>query len=1747
MITEAIRSYEVSLWTLQDEFITVLKWSDVEHKGTIQDPKLTLADDGTENFTFTIPMYLYQNGNLVENPIWYNTRNGNLIANLRKVKVIFNKGLRDELIQKINTMDYDTAQLMACIIGHNIHNKRYFILDSVSGLYQMTEMAQLLFNEQGEIEKVIELVVTKVTEEHESDHLFCNVECAGLAFNELGKIGYTISLSAADFEYKYKQWQESDMSEPMPLQNVQFWCEDCLKLQRWPLNGLSGNIDPRKWYYDIQMSWPSFEDGPNRDSGKVYEESYVTNWVIGSEGELVPESTEHYREKERTVEANESNIYNITQNIAETFGIFCKYVYMHDNNYHIIARKIVFFNNYLQDENILSLTYPYSSSKVSREMDSTDTITKLYVKPIENDSTLLGYDDIRYCEANKMQEDYIFNFDYLKETKSITDEQYESIKAYEAEIYDYNTQMIPLENKVSIYENQITELKSKITYYTNAIAKAEEEINSNSDFILNLLNEHGKASGGQYIDSFDNLHPDSAMVLTDDSGAYYINLNTHKKGIQTDTVHIYRAYSNNTLSDEVTNFSFEYDSNNNPIRIRGVAPSDQSNRVYLTYWYEPKLYYDAIIDTLKEKMTGDTIYKNEAEDNLTLLTDETEGEDGYPLGLKPNAEKKLENLRKKKQATIEEFQYMMGPALREGNWTPENYQDYGERHSDQKIFSNMYVKNDIKTNTEEDFILAWDTKLFDTEQDIHYKLGLAETEQTYPCINLSSIPSNHHFWSHLNDYSFIFNIHYYNENADLSNIKNIRSFKIGSEAILGFVTYKNNDSATVFPVLILIGAKTMSTSGEGRLTGGTVGFMLDPDPNRGHPRLGIIETSVVNKNVQTNISNTGLIEITNENKNDFYLINGSQISMFQSVYPRIKFSSMMLKTKDENFFIHYNGRLLTNYEEYYILNRNIEEGTYAPEFYVTIKPEVFLSSGTLQNTINVGYTLSNAGTAIYLDALEIAKENAFPKVSYTVDPNILDRYMIAMLYNKLNWLVMINDAQLKLVNTFGYISKLELDLDFPDKDSIEIKNYKSKFEDLFSTIVASSESMKSNEGLLSSLAAGTYNISGASLANAVATNPTAIEQIIDKYIAQSSGMEEYMVDLFSSVGEIFTDASQTMVELESTTAANNKILNSFADKIKNEFSPALFRQTEAPTRFKAGDIWIQVDQQFNEIATYMATSNSSNSSGKGGWNRVHNGSLAQIVGTGMDADAVSGKVDITSLVYDDPSIPDFDDGGIFLRSYSVPVSSNEGLLSSQVIIRPKEINLQSATINLLSAVGDAVSALSLNGSTGIYLGSNVGIKLFSGNIYNQQGALNGANIELMPTHLLLGVTGSTSATGLKITPSSFIIASGNQNNITSTQAIASIEDSGLTGISTSLTGLKIADGFFGIATKDSQNKINAIIMKDTGLTLAYDLGGTGITDAGQADLTNATGSYVRLSGEGITISSGAKLNISASDLMIGTQNLNEYGNATFKMSDDAIWMGVKKYANGTNTDIKLTDTEVYLGATSNNVTSYASIQAGKIWLHVDQNNYVHIDNSGINMKGRDIIIGDKPIWSHNNIIKKETEPTAQEWGTYNDIIWVQPVTKGVITYSSRSGDIGTYENHGNYGERHVTAISSLNTGIPSGSSYYRYTLTITVDGANGANGEVSYAFTPIIRGANEEITFDSQSKSISNSRTDTITFFKDGVNKNLGYENLNIDVYVQDGNGFVHQVFRLLSATLNIEISSGQGRFPCNVYYLTKS
>ena len=102
----------------------------------------------------------------------------------------------------------------------------------------------------------------------------------------------------------------------------------------------------------------------------------------------------------------------------------------------------------------------------------------------------------------------------------------------------------------------------------------------------------------------------------------------------------------------------------------------------------------------------------------------------------------------------------------------------------------------------------------------------------------------------------------------------------------------------------------------------------------------------------------------------------------------------------------------------------------------------------------------------------------------------MNENFIKYAYQNLNRIVSINDSELKFDDVQGYISELELNLENPWEDSITIQNYKTKFEDLFSTIVASSEQMKTN--------AFAYNNAASAFTSGGTLKPSIIQNTINQ-------------------------------------------------------------------------------------------------------------------------------------------------------------------------------------------------------------------------------------------------------------------------------------------------------------------------------------------------------------------------------------------------------------------------------------------------------------------------------------------------------------------------------------------------------------------------------------------------------------------------------------------------------------------------
>ena len=1411
-----IRSYEVSLWSLQDEFITVLKWSDVENTGRIEEPKMAIDVDGTEDFTFSIPMYMFvQQGTRMvkkENPNWYTITKEYLLLGMRKIKVIFNKMTDDEM--------------------------------------------------------VFEFLITKTNEEHDGDVLTCRIACEGLAFHELGKIGYKYSLSYENFKKVYDKWVDEELCEgEEPIQNIEYWCSE-INLEPYDPE----HVDSTKWYYDIRMDWSSFYTPLNvietdiRSPKKVYEEAYVTDW----DGNLNPVTLERAREKARTIEISESNIYNITQTIAEQFGVHCRYEYLHDANYHITGRLVIFYNNYLKEKDrIISLTYPYSASSISRELDSTDITTKLYVSSIDDDSLYDGYVSIMNSKANKTKEDYLLDFDYLHDIGAVTDEQYADIIPFQKKIRQANDKLTQLATQLTTYNERKVDLEAKIAVYNNSYGLDEEQINKYNANIAAIGNLDGTNDS---LVTLDDAKPDYLLVREDENGDYYIGLTDTKIGILPDTIRLYRSYSSTAaagsrLTNEITTFKVESDEYGNAKKITGIKPSNNSNILYALYTYDPILYYSNILTIWQIKLAND---KNALDDlQEELGTEEGNTRTGL-LKIIYDTSVEYDSILEQKNKLLRDFEHMMGPALREGYWSPENYQDYGEKKIETGSLSDATV--DMTQDSGDGVLIGWDDQLFDDEQKLYYQVGVNEEHVYYPCIDLSTEIDGVSIFNHIKDnptsYSFIFGVKDYElYDYNPNDIRYLKIFSIGSQALIRFVKQQGGGAPVIKPVLLLIGAATLSEEE----------LEVFNTTNR-RPRIAQVSTSFTAGATSVTTTITNAMEITSSTWLDLEPPSYG-LSPYSIVYPRIKISNLLFKNNDSDLAIVYEDTLLTNYVDYSVTTRTTErqviinsayETLHYPEYYITLKLENYLSLG-YSGEILINYALSNAGTAIYLDAKEVLEENSRPKVSYTVSANVIDTDRMRTAYTLLSQLVMINDIDLKFHDTFGYISHVDLDLDAPWNDEYEIKNYKTKFEDLFSTIVAESEDMKKNNETLTALSSGYISLNKNGFANILQSNQKALFEFLDNYIETSPGMQTKLEEIFTDVGTIISTSEQTYGKVQELTDKNGAILSGLASQVSEALQPRTYRQETQPVVFKIGDIWIQTDSSGATVGTYVATSDSHDSTPGHGFVRTYGGGLASTTGECIDIDAVEGYINIGITNILDPH----EQAGINLVSSGYTEDSFSSRIGvSSIHLDPRQIRMAGSRIELLTGTGsvvnqtDSASSVIIDGGEGIWIGSDKGITLFSGTS-GSNDVYTGANVEIKPDHILLGVSSTGSATFVEMNENHIYMGAASDKTY--------LDDSTPT---TSHGGIDISSNGIILAAVDVTGKSIVNILPNQ-----ISLG----------TIANNSTNFVQLGADGITIGSNSALNIDTANMAIHSMT-NASGTDTFRLG--SAQNPILEYENG---------------------------------------------------------------------------------------------------------------------------------------------------------------------------------------------------------------------------------------------------------
>jgi hypothetical protein len=207
-------------------------------------------------------------------------------------------------------------------------------------------------------------------------------------------------------------------------------------------------------------------------------------------------------EKCRTIEVSQSNRFNITQQIAETFEVWCRYEIQHDDKGVIISKTVTLTDNYGQENNI-GFRYGVNLSKIARTVKSDELVTKLYVPEIENSAAADGYCSISEAKLNPSGENFLIDFSYFI-SKGMLDEEALYLDIYGVESGYYTVLKKLNEEYTSIIKTQLgygdNSLTNKKLKLVSDIQVEQARIYAATESIENIENGSGAGSKSEYED-----------------------------------------------------------------------------------------------------------------------------------------------------------------------------------------------------------------------------------------------------------------------------------------------------------------------------------------------------------------------------------------------------------------------------------------------------------------------------------------------------------------------------------------------------------------------------------------------------------------------------------------------------------------------------------------------------------------------------------------------------------------------------------------------------------------------------------------------------------------------------------------------------------------------------------------------------------------------------------------------------------------------------------------------------------------------------------------------------------------------------------------------------------------------------------------------------------------------------------------------------------------------------------------------
>ena len=197
--------------------------------------------------------------------------------------------------------------------------------------------------------------------------------------------------------------------------------------------------------------------------------------------------------KTRTINASESNRFNLLQTIAETFEVWPKFIIKHypngqvkrDSNYNL--EKYITFDSSQGSYNDFGFHYKVNLDSIERVLNTDELVTKMYVADLENSVYEDGALSIKDASGNIGKDTFLINFDYymkqgVLDAINVMSDLYGTTSndlGYLPNLGIINTKLYDLSLKMSALQSEIINLQTLI----------EQGYDSQIEVLKNLIQE----------------------------------------------------------------------------------------------------------------------------------------------------------------------------------------------------------------------------------------------------------------------------------------------------------------------------------------------------------------------------------------------------------------------------------------------------------------------------------------------------------------------------------------------------------------------------------------------------------------------------------------------------------------------------------------------------------------------------------------------------------------------------------------------------------------------------------------------------------------------------------------------------------------------------------------------------------------------------------------------------------------------------------------------------------------------------------------------------------------------------------------------------------------------------------------------------------------------------------------------------------------------------------------------------------